>query len=95
MALKETIHRMKTLLTEVVTDLEKSVKGNKAAAQRARTATITLAKIAKTYRSESIAAEKKEKPSAQSKPLTKSKMAVAPSPVQVKRPTAKIPSRRK
>lgn len=60
MSLKETVHTMKKQLGEICRDLDKSLKGNKAAAQRVRTCTIKLAKVAKIYRKESIAAEKKE-----------------------------------
>lgn len=60
MSLKETIHTMKKQLGEICRDLDKSIKGNKAAAQRVRTCTIKLAKTAKVYRKESIVAEKKE-----------------------------------
>ncbi len=60
MPLKETIQTMKMQLDEICRDLDKSLKGNKAAAQRVRTCTIKLAKIAKVYRKESIAVEKKE-----------------------------------
>lgn len=60
MGLKETIQTMKKQLGEICRDLDKALKGNKAAAQRVRTCTIKLAKIAKVYRKESISAEKKE-----------------------------------
>lgn len=60
MGLKETIQTMKKQLGEICRDLDKSLRGNKAAAQRVRTCTIKLAKTAKVYRKESISAEKKE-----------------------------------
>jgi hypothetical protein len=58
MGLQETVKRMRELLAGISVDLEKSVGGNKAAAQRVRTGTIKLEKIAKNYRKESIHAEK-------------------------------------
>lgn len=60
MALKETVLVMKKQLSEMSKDLDKSLKGNRSAAQRVRTNSIKLAKIAKTYRKESIAAERKK-----------------------------------
>lgn len=59
MALKDTVKKMNDLLCQIGKDLEKSDRGNKAAAQRVRTATIKLEKTAKLYRKESIAVEKK------------------------------------
>lgn len=59
MALKSTVEQMKKLIHEIAHDLEKSIKGNKAAAQRARTRTIKFAKVAKEFRKESIAEFKK------------------------------------
>lgn len=59
MALKSTVDHMKKLIHEIAHDLEKSIKGNKAAAQRARTRTIKFAKVAKEFRKESIAEFKK------------------------------------
>jgi hypothetical protein len=58
MALSETIQTMKEQLQEICRDLDKSIKGNKSAAQRVRTSTVELAKIAKIYRKESLDAEK-------------------------------------
>jgi hypothetical protein len=59
MALKETMNHINHLLAQVNKDLMKVERGNKAAAQRVRTGTIKLEKIAKLFRKESIAAEKK------------------------------------
>ncbi|MBI5346505.1 MAG: hypothetical protein HZB76_05125 [Chlamydiae bacterium] len=59
MALKDTINIMQTILEKLSKDLQKSLKGNKAASQRVRTGTINLAKIAKVYRKESIKQIKK------------------------------------
>lgn len=58
MVLRDTIHHMNQLLTDVSRDLGKVAQGNKTAAKRARTGSIKLAKIAKLFRKESIAAEK-------------------------------------
>ncbi|MBI3236307.1 MAG: hypothetical protein HYZ48_01150 [Chlamydiales bacterium] len=60
MALKETVQLMKRQLTEMNRDLDKSLKGNRSASQRVRTNSVKLAKIAKTYRKESIAEERKK-----------------------------------
>lgn len=58
MSLKDTFKQLKTLLAEVSGDLDKSENGNKAAAQRVRTGTIKLEKVAKLFRKESIKGEK-------------------------------------
>jgi DNA-binding protein H-NS len=58
MALKSTINSMRELLEEMGKGLEKTEKGNKAAAQRVRTQSIQFAKISKVFRKESIAAVK-------------------------------------
>jgi hypothetical protein len=58
MALKDTINQMGRLLIEMSHDLEKAVGGNRAAAQRVRTGSIKLTKIAKVFRKESVAEEK-------------------------------------
>lgn len=61
MALKHTIDKMKETLLEMSFNLEKVVRGNKAAAQRVRKQTIEFAKIAKLFRKESIAEAKSGK----------------------------------
>lgn len=61
MSIKEIYKQMKELLTHIVTDLEKSENGNKAASQRVRTGTVKLEKVGKVFRKESIAFEKKNK----------------------------------
>lgn len=62
MALKTTIAQLKKLLSEIQINLDRAdTKGNKSAAQRARTGTIKLAKLAKLYRKESVLAEKKRR----------------------------------
>jgi len=58
MALNETIRNLKNLLCNVSQDIERTENGNKAAAQRVRTGTIRLEKIAKHFRKESIQADK-------------------------------------
>ena len=58
--LKNTIKKMEGMLIDLGIDLRKAFdKGNKAAAQRVRTGTITFAKLAKQYRKESMIATKK------------------------------------
>ena len=60
MTLKQTINKLTDLLEQITVDLEKAdLKENKAAAQRVRTGTVRLAKIAKVYRLESIEEQKK------------------------------------
>lgn len=59
MALSETVQSMQELLAQISINLEKATnRGNKAAAQRVRTSTIQLEKIAKVYRKESVIADK-------------------------------------
>lgn len=105
MALKETIKHMRDLLSHIETDLAKAEGGNKAASQRVRTGTVSLEKLAKVYRKESIQHEKgiethgrvksskgKTSKAAGAKAKPKAKSATAHSrPLQVKRPTAKLP----
>lgn len=57
-SLADIIGSMQDLLSSITNDLEKSVKGNKAASQRVRTGTVKLEKVAKQYRKESILSEK-------------------------------------
>lgn len=54
MALKETINKLTDLLLKITKDLTKAERGNKTAAQRVRTGTVRLEKLAKVYRKESI-----------------------------------------
>lgn len=58
MALKETMQELDHLLSNVVKDLTKVHRGNKAAAQRVRVGTLRLERVAKLFRRESVAAEK-------------------------------------
>lgn len=75
MSLAETISHLNQLLVALVRDLSKVHRGNKAAAQRVRTGTIKLEKVAKIFRKESVSAEKsgkfkkkpKERPAAKKK----------------------------
>jgi hypothetical protein len=59
MALKDTANAMMKLLDECAQNLHKCASGNKAAAQRVRTGSIKLEKVAKLFRKESVAAERK------------------------------------
>lgn len=61
MSIKETYNDLRDLLSHIASDLDKSENGNKAASQRVRTGTVKLEKVAKLFRKESIAAEKKTK----------------------------------
>jgi hypothetical protein len=61
MALKDTGAQVEELLSEMMRDLDKAMRGNKAASQRVRTASVLFTKVAKLFRKESIAAEKKKK----------------------------------
>lgn len=61
MALHNTINNLKDMLSRISQDLVKAEGGNKAAAQRVRTTTVRLEKLAKTYRKESIQSEKTTK----------------------------------
>lgn len=125
MALSQTVNEMRNLLAGIQSDLEKAVGGNKAASQRVRTGTVSLEKVAKRYRKESIVTEKgktktarkpaaaagkkkvaakpaakspakaKAAPAAKAKPKAKAKTAARPRPLAVKRPTAKLPAKRR
>lgn len=58
MSLRDTVSQLSDLLESVAYDLGKASRGYKAAAQRVRTGTVKLEKLAKKYRKESVAAEK-------------------------------------
>ncbi len=58
MSLHETMNELDRLLANLTKDLVKAFRGNKTAAQRVRTGTIHLEKVAKVFRRESVAAEK-------------------------------------
>ncbi len=83
MGLKDTVCEVKELLAGISADLAKAEKGNKAAAQRVRVQTIELEKVAKTYRKESVQAEKKADKKA------------APKKTPAKKATAKVPKKKK
>lgn len=59
MPLCHTIVQIRKLLSDMQKDLVKAEKGNRAAAQRVRTGSVLFSKVAKSYRKESVAAEKK------------------------------------
>ena len=109
MGLNETVKHLRELLAGLSVDLEKAASGNKAASQRVRTGTIRLEKVAKHYRKESITSEKhggakrhaKKAPAkhkakaAKVKAHPKSKaIHSAKRPMMMKRPTAKIPTKK-
>ena len=81
MSLRDTILQMRALLVQVCTDLNKAAMGNKAAAQRVRTGTIRLEKVAKHFRKESVAAFKAMKKG--------KKKSAAKKPAPAKKPAAK------
>lgn len=87
MSLKDTFKNMRELLANITSDLEKSENGNKAASQRVRTGTVRLEKVAKLYRKESIASEKKNK--GQKKPAAKKTASKAKAPAAPKKAAAK------
>lgn len=89
MSIKDTYKQLRDLLAHITLDLEKSENGNKAASQRVRTGTVRLEKIAKTFRKESIATEKKTKGQ---KKTTKTKGATAGAAMSAKAKGAKKPS---
>ncbi len=90
MALQQTTKRMNELLEQIVSDLNRAERGNKAASQRVRTGTIQLEKIAKQYRKESVkairekAALKKKKPAGANKKAASKKPAVKKASVKAK-----------
>ncbi len=57
MSLRDTMNQMNRLLADLAKDLGKAGNGNKSAAQRVRTGTIRLQRVAKLFRKESVAAE--------------------------------------
>lgn len=106
MSLNHTYNNLRGLLSHITADLSKAENGNKAAAQRVRTGTVKLEKVAKAYRKESIASERggaKKKPAkakaAAKKPVAKAKpkakvAKAKSSALSVKRASAKLPARR-
>lgn len=99
MALNNTIKQMRELLQNLATDLEKAAGGNKAASQRVRTGSIRFEKVAKLYRKESIASEKRstgrKKKTATKKAAKKTTARKTASKKTTKRSTAKLPARRR
>jgi hypothetical protein len=91
MALKNTINSMNALLIELIKDLDKAEKGNKAASQRVRTSSIKLEKIAKLYRKESVKSEKSGKGK---KKVVAKKKTVAKKKVVKKAPCKKAPCKK-
>jgi hypothetical protein len=73
MSLKATEKVVRELLEEMLDDLAKAEKGNKTAAQRVRTKSITFAKVAKEYRKLSLGTEKKKKPAKKLSVATKAR----------------------
>jgi len=61
MPLKETVGHLRKLLAAMQHDLDKAERGYRAAAKRVRTGSVQFAKVAKCYRKESVAAEKKRR----------------------------------
>jgi hypothetical protein len=107
MAIKTTVEELRSLLGQIIKDLDKGERGNKAASQRVRTQTIKLEKVAKLYRKESIKQEKqttkKAKPKTAKPTPKKSGKQEASAKVQAPRPpapgfkrkaSAKLPNRR-
>lgn len=60
MAIANTMKMMRSLFEEIMHDLSKAERGNKSAAQRIRVNTVAFEKVAKIYRKESLAIERKE-----------------------------------
>jgi len=54
MGLKESVSAMKDLMHLMCRDLDKTSRGNRAAAQRVRTSSVKFAKLAKDFRKESV-----------------------------------------
>lgn len=58
MSLGDTMGELENLLIAVTQDLTKVRRGNKSAAQRVRVGTLSLEKVGKQFRKESVKAEK-------------------------------------
>ena len=102
MTLTEAMQQLHRLLEEIGRDLPKAEKGNKEAAQRVRTRTIQLEKVAKMYRKESLLAAKpaskvsaSKKAEEKQKPKTLTKVSTIEMAVPLKRATAKLPSKKR
>jgi hypothetical protein len=97
MSLNDTISSMYRYLDCILKDLSKSERGNKAASQRVRTCSIKLEKIAKKYRKESVASEKKKvgkKKSPAKKTGKKSVKKDSPKRKVAKKPVRKVVKRK-
>ena len=103
MALKRTIKEMENLLDQINADMVKVHKGNQAAAQRVRTGTIKLEKVAKKYRKESVVAGKKQRSTRRktaakkrvAKKAAKKKVATKRKTVTKAAPTRRVSARRR
>ncbi len=54
MGLKENVSAMLDLMHLMCKDLDKTIRGNRAAAQRVRTSSVKFSKLAKDFRKESV-----------------------------------------
>jgi hypothetical protein len=54
MVLKDSVSALKDIMHLMCRDLDKTIRGNRAAAQRVRTASVKFAKLAKDFRKESV-----------------------------------------
>ena len=89
MALKQTIKAMHTHLDLLKKDLIKAEGGTKAASQRVRTGTIQFAKLAKTFRKESVKSEKGTKKKPASKKAAPKKKKTSPAKKAAKKKVVK------
>ncbi len=62
MALQDTLHHLQLLIEAVAKDLKKVSRGNRSAAQRVRVGTISLQKVGRLFRKESLHAERRSNP---------------------------------
>ena len=91
MGLKQTIKAMHTHLDHLKKDLVKAEGGTKAASQRVRTGSIQFAKLAKTFRKESVKSEKVTK----KKPASKKAAPKRKAPAKKKATKKKVVKRKK
>lgn len=91
MALRHTTKAMHTHLDQLKRDLVKAEGGTKAASQRVRTGTIQFAKLAKTFRKESVKSEK----GAKKKPARKKAASKRKAPAKRKATKKKVVKRKK
>lgn len=99
MSIKDTYKHLKELVAHITADLEKSENGNKAASQRVRTGTVKLEKVAKLFRKESIAHEKKtkgqKKPAKAASAKKHSSKSIKHAPAKAKSPAKKAAAKPK